>query len=167
MSYEAVYDPLNSTVPNIVTAWNQVDVPTKNPNTLNNPDTKQVNGVVVPFTCTADVLNKAIVPFTAQQTSAWAAQVLFVQQTATFNAALAEVTNKDVMALFVRAAVFMVITRLNELITKYNNDLSARSLPTFTPGPIGSIPASPLTQAAEESDITATLQSLFTVVKGA
>lgn len=62
MSYEAKYNPLDLGVPNIVTAWNEVDVPTGAQYTLNNPDTSAVGNVVVPYACKADLVNSAIVP---------------------------------------------------------------------------------------------------------
>jgi len=72
MSAEATYNPIDPTVPNVVTGWSpSIDSPTGNPNTINNPDTSQVGGNVVPYACTVNVASHAIVPFTAQQQAAW------------------------------------------------------------------------------------------------
>src|ERR1700730_7417361 len=85
MSFEATYDPTNITVPNVVTAWTEVDVPTGKVNTLNNPDTSAVGGVVTPNACKVIVSPKQVIPFTAGDTTAWtaaqAAALLVAEQT--------------------------------------------------------------------------------------
>ena len=86
MSYEAKYDPSNAIVPNVVTAWGEVDVPTGNPNTLNNPDTSFTgqpfpNGVV-PYACTANPATNALSAFTSDQAAAWQADQQAQQQAA-------------------------------------------------------------------------------------
>jgi hypothetical protein len=86
MSYEAKYDPSNAIVPNVVTAWGEVDVPTGNPNTLNNPDTSFTGqpfpNSVVPYACTANPATNALAAFTSDQAAAWQADQQAQQQAA-------------------------------------------------------------------------------------
>lgn len=113
MSYEFTYEPLNPTVPNVVTGNNQVDVPSKNPNTLSNPDLSQLGlkewDQVVPFTCTADVIQNALIPFTAQEQSAWNAAQAAQQQQQKLASAKQIIAGSDAQALIFRALALCIV----------------------------------------------------------
>jgi len=118
MSSEASYNPSDPTVPNVVTNWGEVDVPTGNPNTLNNPNTSAVNGIVVPYTC--KVSGSSIIPFTDQDQTNWnaavAAGILAQQRTLAEN----EVTTSADIGKLERAVADIIINQLN-LHTAWEN----------------------------------------------
>lgn len=119
MSWEATYNPLDVAVPNVVTGWNNVDLSTKNPNTISNPDItlvgKSYDSIQPVGNCT--VVGNALVPFTAQQAQAWAAElaaILLAQQRAT---AQALVVSTDPTGKVVRATIDQLLILINGLAT--------------------------------------------------
>lgn len=104
MSIEYLYDPLNPAVPNVIISFGEVDVPTGNPNTLNNPDTSQVDGNIVDAT-TADIKDNAIIPFTEQQQTAWTLAQQQSQENSTVAQAKAYLTGGDSISLVIQAII--------------------------------------------------------------
>ena len=115
MSYEATYNPLDPIVANVVIAWNEVDVPTGNPNTINNPDISLVGGTyqTIQPVNNCIVSGNQIIPFTTQQQTNWntaiAAAVLAGQKTA----AETDITSPADIGKLERAAVDQLLTQLN------------------------------------------------------
>lgn len=123
MSYEATYNPSDPTVPNVVTAWSEVDVPTGNANTLNNPDTSQVNGIVVPYTCKISV--SSVIPFTAQNTTNWAAAQAIAANLIERSSSESDVTSSSDLGKLERAAVDQLLIQLNAHTTFETSLLAA------------------------------------------
>lgn len=120
MSYEATYNPNDPNVPYVVTSWVEVDVPTGNPNTLNNPDTSLTgqpfpNGVV-PFAYTANVGANQLVPFTSQQTSAWASAQAAIQLTQEQTQGQIDITADSDLGLILRALAYEIVQEFGTVI---------------------------------------------------
>jgi len=126
MSWEATYNPSDSVVPNVVTAWTQVDVPTHNPNTINNPDISQMGTDYQHITPVGNskVVGNAIVPFSANDQTAWNSAQASALNTAQRSQAQADLVSTSDLGKLIRAVADIIVNQLN-LHTTWEASLAA------------------------------------------
>ena len=123
MSLEVTYNPSDPTVPNVVISSTEVDVPTGNPNTINNPNTSQVNGNIIPFS--TKVSGNAVVPFTGQDSTNWAAAIASATNLSERSSAQSDILSPGDLGKLERAAVDQLLTQLNAHTTFETSLLAA------------------------------------------
>lgn len=108
MSWQASFDQFNIVVPNVVTNWTEVDVPSGLPNTIDNPDISLFGTgdyqKIQPIN-NSTVVGQQMIPFTAQQQQAWNAALAAAALAQLISQAQGYLTGTDALSIFLQALI--------------------------------------------------------------